>query len=329
MNVVVTGAGGFVGSHLAERLVMLGHNVTGIIRRGGAVRWPVANTTILDCGMESPEDLEQVVSSADIIYHLAGVTKARSFQGYFEGNVILARNLVSAIKRYGKKVRGVVGISSQSASGPYSGSDGLKESMSAKPVSGYGKAKLESEKVLLQLKKIVPVSIVRPPMVYGPRDTTFLPLYSGARRGLFPVFGYRKNTLMSIVYVHDLIQGLVSLGDELWAGDILSGSVYFVSGQVTTWEELGKIIGKAVGCSQIMIPMPLWCIGLVALINSGFYRLGFSTNHLVLDKWREIKQPGWVCSHAKATTDFGYTPNVGLEEGMYLTVDWCRRNRLL
>lgn len=329
MRVLITGAAGFVGSHLAEALAGEGHEVTCLIRPGSSPRWLAGQPfDIVDCGMAEPAAMASAVGSAEAVYHLAGVTKARTAQGYYDGNAVIARNLAEAVRRYGERVKMVVGVSSQSAAGPDPGPDGLDESDTPMPVSLYGCAKLDAEQALSGLKGRVPVGIVRPPMVYGPRDRAFLPLYSGARLGLFPIPGSRK-TLMSIIHVSDLVRGIVQLGEALNSGHIPSGNVYFLSGQTATWGEIGKAVGAALNRSQCRLPVPLFLLGAVAAVNGLLARVGLPTNHLVPDKFREARQPGWVCRDDRARADFGYAPRMGLEEGMRTTLDWCRRNNLL
>nr|WP_321258519.1 NAD(P)-dependent oxidoreductase [uncultured Pseudodesulfovibrio sp.] len=329
MRALVTGAAGFVGSHLAEALAADGHDVTCLLRPGSKPRWLSGTSLpIVDCGMNSPEAMVEAVGSSDVIFHVAGVTKANTPQGYFDGNVDITRNLVDAVKTHSQQVKAIIGISSQAAAGPHPGPDGLDESATPAPVSYYGKAKLQSENVLMELADSVAVGIVRPPMVYGPRDYAFLPLYSGARLGLFPVPGSRK-TLMSIIHVHDLVRGIVSLSNGLLDRNVPSGNAYFLSSQTASWAEIGTAIGDAVGRRQILFPIPLFAIGAVAMVNGVLARWGLPTNHLLPDKWREAKQPGWVCTHANASADFGYSPRIGLEEGMRTTIEWCRENGLL
>jgi nucleoside-diphosphate-sugar epimerase len=262
------------------------------------------------------------ISRAEVVYHVAGVTKARKPQGYYDGNAGITKNLVETVTRYGKNVRTVVGVSSQAAAGPHPGPEGLDEGITPNPVSHYGRAKLEAERILLTLKDKARIGIVRPPMVYGPRDFAFLPLYSGARLGIFPIPGSRK-TLMSIVHVSDLVRGIVQLGEGLTSGAVDSGKAYFLSGQAATWEEIGIAIGEGVNRRLLLLSVPMFAIGAVAMINGIVARLGLPTNHLLPDKYREARQPGWVCSEARARSDFGYASRVELREGMRSTIEWC------
>lgn len=320
MRILVTGAAGFLGSHLVEALAAKGHDVNCLVRPGRKLQLSTQqNISVVDCGMDSPEEMAGAVSGVDTIFHLAGVTKAPTPQGYIDGNVNIAKNLVTAIKRYGKKVEKLVFVSSQAAAGPHPGPNGLTESDPAKPISHYGHAKLATEQVMLELRESLLLAIVRPPMVYGPRDTSFTPMYSAARKGLFPIFGSRK-TLMSIIHVDDLIRGILGLSHGMDNGRVSTGSVYYISGQIASWEEIGLAVGSALGHKQLLIPIPFWCIGAIAMVNGVLYRAGIPTTLLVPDKWREIKAGGWVCDDTKARKDFGYIPKITLADGMMSTI---------
>jgi len=329
MRVLVTGAAGFVGSHLAEALAGQGHDVTCLLRPGSKPRWLAGKPlAIADCGMDSSEAMAAVVERSEVIYHLAGVTKARNPQGYYDGNTTIAHNLADAILCHGQNIRAVIGISSQAAAGPHPGPGGLSEDAPPQPVSHYGFSKLEAENILLSLKDKVQVGIVRPPMVYGPRDHAFLPLYSGARFGFFPIPGSRR-TMMSIIHVSDLVRGILQLGEALVAASIESGNTYFLSGQAVKWEAIGKAISQAVGQRQFQLTIPMFAIGAAAMFNGALAYLSLPTSHLLPDKYREARQPGWVCSDDRARRDFGYIPMVDLGEGMRSTIEWCRENKLM
>jgi nucleoside-diphosphate-sugar epimerase len=324
MRAVVTGAAGFVGSHLVESLIKAGHEVTCVIRKDSNARWLTEiPCTVMDCGMDSPNALKSVVSNTELIFHVAGVTKAFHSQGYHTGNVDIARNLAEAVRLYGNNVKALVAVSSQAAGGPSNGEQSVVEAELPRPVSFYGQAKLEAENILLGLCDIINVGIVRPSMVYGPRDGAFVPLYRGAAYGLFPVPG-RADMPMSIIHVADLVRGIKGLAEALLDGRVDNGQVYYLSGQTATWEEIARAIGRAVGKRQWVLPVPLWLIRSVAVVNELAGRMGLPTNHLVTDKWREAKQPGWVCSHDRAKDDFGYQPELPLESGLSSTVAWCR-----
>lgn len=273
--------------------------------------------------MDTPQALKPAVAEAQLIFHVAGVTKAFRAEEYHGGNVDIARNLAEAVRMYGSNVRAVVGISSQAAGGPSAEGRPIAESDVPRPVSLYGRAKLDAENILLGLRDTAKVGIVRPSMVYGPFDAAFVPLYRGAAYGLFPVPG-SAGMPMSIIHVADLVRGIGGLAEGLLDGRVASGNVYYLSGQTATWEEIGRAVGRAVGKRVRVVPVPLWLIGAMALVNGIAGRMGFSTSHLVVDKWREARQSGWVCSPECAEADFGYRPEVPLEDGMHSTVSWCR-----
>ena len=169
---VVTGSTGFVGSHLVEYLLDQGHKVKCIIRKSSNTKWindkPVE---IYNSGLFDQEKLEEIVSGADYIFHVAGVVKSKTPEGYFRGNVTTTYNLLKAVSKSKTKLKRFILVSSQTAAGPSKNGVVVDENMDSKPITTYGRSKAEAEEVTKMYKKEIPITICRAPAVYGERDT--------------------------------------------------------------------------------------------------------------------------------------------------------------
>ncbi|MGB9606740.1 MAG: NAD-dependent epimerase/dehydratase family protein, partial [Bryobacteraceae bacterium] len=206
LPVLVTGATGFIGSHLAQRLVGLGARVRCLVRR-------TSRTGVLPAGIElaqgelaTGEGLAEAVRGAQLVFHLAGVTKAVSPADYERGNVLATRNLVGALESCEARL---VQVSSLAAVGPSSDGSPLPEDCEPRPVSLYGRSKLEAERAVLCSGLAARAVIVRPPVVFGPRDTDVYQLLRMAARGWLPVTG-GPEARFSVIYVEDLVEGLLA-----------------------------------------------------------------------------------------------------------------------
>jgi nucleoside-diphosphate-sugar epimerase len=167
----------------------------------------------------------------------------------------------------------------------------------------------------------VPVTIVRPPAVYGPRDKDVFEFFHTMNRGLQPMIGFRDK-FVSLIHVTDLVRGFVLAGESPKA----AGQTYFISSStVYSWKELGEITKKVIGKRSFAVRIPETVVYLVA----AFSELGalFSSKPALInfEKARDIVQDYWTCDASKAKTDFGYEQEISIEEGIRSTVEWYRK----
>lgn len=321
MRVLVTGAAGFIGSHLCALLRerMPQARILALVRPGRATAHIRADgMEVVECDLLNPRGLESVLDGVDSVFHLAGVTVARDADGYVRGNVQVTAGLVQAVNR--TDVRRVVFFSSQAAGGPSSLPPGLSGREAARPVSWYGQSKFQAELELLALK--AHWTVLRPPMVYGPRDKGFLPLFRAARLGIVPLPDDGRAP-MSIAHVHDVCtMALAAAG-----GPQPSGEVYYPSdGVVRTWKEICLAVGNAFGRRPIGLPFPARLIWPVAMVNGLWARLGGKPRYLNPDKYREAVQAGWLCTGLAAERELGWRAGVELSAGIAETARWYRLN---
>jgi nucleoside-diphosphate-sugar epimerase len=321
MKALVTGATGFIGSHLVEELIKKGYDVTCLVRKTSNLRWIEGlEVTLLQGDCEDEDSLAHLPPDFNYIFHLAGLTKAQRDEDFFCVNVKGTENLLRVVSAKGEKVRRFIHLSSLAAAGPSRNGTPLRETSEAKPVSSYGKSKLESEGAMMRYRDRIPVTIVRPPAVYGPRDRDFYVLFKLLRKGFYPYWG---KCYYSLLYVDDLIRGLVMAAEEKEA----EGGMYFLSdGKVYSNEDIVNEISSVLGTRivKMRIPKPFMAV-LVGITE----RLGKGSSIINRDKLKELNYVHWTCDSSKAAEDFKFVPKVTIKEGIKWTADWYRIHQWL
>ncbi len=318
---LVTGSTGFVGSHLVDRLLTLNHKVRVILRRESKLKWiDKEKVEIFNCDYDDIECLKKAVSGVNYVFHVAGVIKAKTKEGYYKGNVEVTKNLLKAVAEENKSLQKFFFVSSQAAAGP--SPDGLPktEEMECNPVTSYGKSKLLAEQEVKKFKNIIPYTIVRPSAVYGPRDPEILLFFQTLKKGIQPLIGFGEK-YVSLVYVDDLIDGILLAAFS----DKSINQTYFISSEKGySWSEIGELSSKILGLKLLKLKIPHSAVYLVAAISQFLSYLKNDATILNLEKAREMIQKSWVCSVEKAKSELGYSQKTELEEGIRKTIIWYK-----
>ncbi len=320
MKALVTGATGFIGSHLCEELARQGYQVTCLVRDKSDLKW-IENIDIKlitgDC--TSIESLFPAVTDVDYVFHLAGLTKACSCNDFFCANTEGTENLIKAVAERNPKIRKFVYLSSLAAAGPSSKGSPLREDADPQPVSSYGRSKLEGEKAVLKYKDTIPITILRPSAVYGPRDKDLFIFFKMLKKGVFPYWG---KCYYSLLYVDDLVQGIILSAESKKA----KGELYFLAdSKFYTNDEIVNAISSALGTRAIRLRVPRFIMPFFAYIGERIIREGIINR----DKINELIHLHWTCDIKKAKEELGFKPKVGIKEGMKWTADWYRIHRWL
>jgi len=320
MNALVTGATGFIGSHLCEELARRGHKVTCLIREKSNLKWiENIDLKIISGDCEKIESLYDAVDGVDYVFHLAGLTKACSEDKFFCANTRGTENLIKAVAEKNPKLKRFIYISSLAAVGPSKNGSPLKEEADPRPVSSYGKSKLEGEKAVLKYKQSIPVTVVRPSAVYGPRDRDLFIFFKILKKGIFPDWG---KCYYSLLYVDDLIQGIILAAENKKA----EGEIYFLSdSKFYTNEEIMNAISSALGIKAVRLRVPKCIMPFFAYIGEKINRDGIINR----DKMSELSHSHWICDTTKAREELGFMSKVKIKEGMKWTADWYRIHRWL
>jgi nucleoside-diphosphate-sugar epimerase len=326
LKALVTGGTGFIGSHLTEALVRRGVHVRCLHRKTGDLRWlkglPVEFVQG-DCNDKT--SLEKAVRGVNWVFHLAGVTKAIQEETYLEVNGQGTENLIHACLENNPRLQKFIYVSSQAAAGPSRNGCSKKESDPFKPVSCYGRSKLAGEKYVLTHAHELPVIILRPSVVYGPRDKDILAFFKCLSRRI-KLCPAGLDQRASLCYVRDIVQGILLAAET----PTKSGEIFFLSdGNDYRMEEIGDIIAQAMGITAFRIRVPrrmIWGIACFSEYLSAFLRKPSLLNK---DKAGEMLQKDWVCDITKAKTLLGFEPGVPLLEGARLTFEWYKKEKWL
>jgi nucleoside-diphosphate-sugar epimerase len=320
MKALVTGATGFIGSCLAESLSKRGFAVTCLIRRTSKLKWiEHLGLEYIVCDLADIDSCADKIAGFDYIFHLAGLTKAVSERDYFSANADCTNKLLRVAADRNPNISRFVYLSSLAAAGP--GNDGppLSEASPPSPVSFYGKSKLEGEKSVVEYKDRMPVTVIRPPAVYGPRDTDFLVMFKMIKTGIFPYWG---KCHYSMLYVEDLVDGILLAAEKKEA----EGKVFFLSdNMVYTNDDIAGEISLALGVKALKMRLPASLMPVVAFLGEKMNK-----NSIInMDKVRELRYSNWTCDTGKAMNELGFQPKITLREGIKWTADWYKIHRWL
>jgi nucleoside-diphosphate-sugar epimerase len=315
MKALVTGATGFIGSHLVESLIRQGFEVVCLVRnlsRQGFLEGIDVEKIQGDC--TDSASLTPAVKCVDYVFHLAGLTKAKSDKDFFAGNVIATKNMLEAVHKYAPNIERFFHLSSLAASGPSADGTPLKEDCHFAPVSTYGRTKMEGEKAVYAMRQYIPVTIIRPPAVYGPRDRDMFLFFQMVKRGIVPYWG---NSKYSFLYVEDLVNGIIQSARH----EDTIGEVFFLSdGNIYSSDDIIDAISTALQRRPLKVSIPRAVIPAVGILSRLVGRLSIVST----DRMKDIRHQYWVCDIEKAKKRFGFQPKVDMRLGAQWTADWYR-----
>lgn len=320
--VIITGATGFIGSHLTEHLISEGYSVRCLVRETSNLKWiKDSGAEITVCSLFDIEALANQFKDADYIVHLAGVVKARNLEGYLKGNVGITKSVLDAAIQADGPLKKIICTSSLAVVGPNKVGHPSDETWDYNPQSYYGKAKVEQEKLCHEYMDKLPISIIRPPSVYGPRDTEIFTVFKAMSQGAFARVGFNHKTL-SMIYIDDLIRGI----QQVMESEKAKGETYFLSSEEEyDWNQIADAGKKALGKGFLNLRVPHFLVFTVAFIAEKFAGLSGKASTLNVEKAKEIVQESWTCSPKKAMKDLGFSQQISLEEGIQRSVDWYRK----
>lgn len=318
---LVTGATGFVGSHLAEQLTSEEWEIRALVR-------PTSDTTRLrELGVElhagelgDVAAVRRAAGGVQVVFHLAAVTAARDEAGYRRANVDGSRALAEAIGGMDRDAPDrLVYLSSYAACGPSVQGRPRRTTDPPAPLTAYGRTKLEGERVMETLEaRGIDTVVVRAPAVYGPRDRALLTYFQLVRWGIapLPAGGERR---LHMIFAPDLARALAR------AADAESGTYAVADPREHTWEEVVAAIAAAMRRRPLRIPLPAPLVRAAAGATERAGALFGRATAFNLEKADEMLAPGWVCDLSGARRLLPPEEATPLVEGIERTVRWYRR----
>ena len=321
----VTGGTGFVGSHLVEELLRRGYDEVRCLVRSRQKWLQPLDVTPVRGDLSDAEVLWDAVRDVDVVYHVAGLTRAQEWDAFYQANVQATLNLMGALRHANPDVGRVLITSSLAAVGRCA-DDIATEETPLQPISMYGRSKAEMEEALRAKHEMrqpymeqLPITTVRPPAVYGPRDRDILTFFQAVKRHVCPVVGRGDAPAISLVHVRDLVRGMVDAAED----ETTVGETYFIGSEAAySWNDVKAAATSALDTWALTVPVPGALVGAVGAAAEAWGALTGSYPPLNREKAREIRHACTICSVDKAQSDFGYAQHVELDKGVQETIDW-------
>lgn len=303
--IALTGATGFLGSHIADKLLSLGYTVRASVRPSSNHRWIAGKdleTMVVD--LSNTDSCHRFLEGTTGLIHCAGVVTATGDQQYRQANVQTTENLLDraqAVWANQGNSSAFVLISSMAAHGPAGLDNPAVETNTPAPITAYGRSKLAAEEAVLRAEGNFRRTILRPPSLYGPRDPEFLPLFKAASMGITARLG-RSMTGLSLVDGRDAASAAVALLECKQA----RGTFFVDDGKVGyNWDELAAVLASVTGKKIWTLPVPLVLLKMASAFIGG--RRSASSPVLNPDRMRDLESVGWVCDGSLLRQVTGWT----------------------
>ena len=328
-KILITGASGFVGGFLVEEAIHRGLDVYAAIRKTSDTTYlDPLNATLVYIDFENKEQLREIFTATnyDYVIHNAGLTKSKSKEGYFKVNKDYLRYLIEAIRSSDTQLDKFLFVSSLAAYGPADfQKDGIVTNESTPhPVTNYGRSKLAAEQYLNVVEDI-PWCVIRPTVVYGPREYDLLTVFQTLAKGLELYVGFQSQVL-TFVQVRDLVTAMM----DVTLSDIEYKSYFITDGKTYSAQNMNKYILNQLNKNwAIPIKLPVSIVRGIGYISEKIAAISGKYPALNVEKVNELESRSWNCDICALKQDIQYSAKHDFESGIVETITWYKENKLL
>lgn len=328
MKALVTGATGFIGSHVADKLIERGFDLKCIMRKSSKNKWLNSDKAeFIAIDYDDKKSLIEAIQDVDYVFHIAGLNFANKKGEYQLVNTLGTKRIIEAAYESGQDLKRFVYVSSQTATGPSQSLDNpVNEDTERNPITAYGLSKKLAEDEVMSYRGKVPFTILKPPAVLGPRDTAVYGLFKMMYIGFAGHIGLKKK-YVSLIHSEDLSRGIV----EAALSDNTIDKTYFLANdEFVDWDYISEVFKVQMNKSfylKLKVPDPI--VLTVGAISGFIFELFGGQAKFNYDKAIDFTRTYWTCSSERAKRDFGFEQKVPFDIGVRETFLWYKQNKWL
>lgn len=327
MNILITGATGFIGGFIVDEALNRGMQVWVAVRPTSSRKYLTdPRIQFLELNLGNKEQMKERMGNLkfDYVVHAAGATKCLHAEDFFRSNTDGTKNLVQALIELQMPLKRFVFVSSLSVYGPVAEKQPYREiclNDKPQPNTAYGRSKLAAEQYIESLSSL-PYVILQPTGVYGPRERDYFMMAKSIKSHTDFSVGYKPQDL-TFVYVLDVVQAIFLALDCQKTG----GKYMLSDGEVYSSRTFSDLIHRELGKPWLLhIKAPIWLLRIITFCGEYIGRMTGKISALNNDKYNIMKQRNWRCDINPAKKDLGYKPKYQLDEGVRLTIKWYKGN---
>lgn len=327
MNILITGATGFIGGFIVDEALNRGMQVWVAVRPTSSRKYLTdPRIQFLELNLGNKEQMKERMGNLkfDYVVHAAGATKCLHAEDFFRSNTDGTKNLVQALIELQMPLKRFVFVSSLSVYGPVAEEQPYREiclNDKPQPNTAYGRSKLAAEQYIESLSSL-PYVILQPTGVYGPRERDYFMMAKSIKSHTDFSVGYKPQDL-TFVYVLDVVQAIFLALDCQKTG----GKYMLSDGEVYSSRTFSDLIHRELGKPWLLrIKAPIWLLRIITFCGEYIGRMTGKISALNNDKYNIMKQRNWRCDINPAIKDLGYKPKYQLDEGVRLTIKWYKEN---
>lgn len=330
MNILITGATGFIGGFIVDEALSRGMQVWVAVRPTSSRKYlSDPRIQFLELNLSDKEQMKRQMDGLrfDYVVHAAGATKCLHAEDFFRSNTEGTKNLVQALMELQMPLKRFVFVSSLSVYGPVAEQQPYREicgNDTPQPNTAYGRSKLAAEQYIESIEGF-PYVILQPTGVYGPRERDYFMMAKSIKSHTDFSVGYKPQDL-TFVYVLDVVQAIFLALDCQKTG----GKYMLSDGEVYSSRTFSDLIHRELGHPWLLrIKAPIWLLRIITFCGEYIGRMTGKISALNNDKYNIMKQRNWRCDIKPAMSELGYKPKYQLNEGVRLTIKWYKENNWL